>query len=240
MSISAPISRFSVYLRRNGFSATATRIGLSLRRSLFSGRMALFYCDLSTRTASPAELPCSLKIERYRSQSELSSADFGQITSFWNTKLARRNIHERFALGASIWVIRADGKLAGYGWTLQGRTVEPHYFPLGHDDVHFFDFHVFPDYRGRGINPRLVSYILARLAAECSGRAFIEAAEWNRSQLASLKKTPFHCFGIAQKITVGPRTVVYWQQHKHGAKLEREVQNVKLPATDGSCASDSV
>jgi GNAT superfamily N-acetyltransferase len=88
--------------------------------------------------------------------------------------------------------------------------MEPHYFPLGAHDVHLFDFHVFPRYRGRGMNPLLVRHILRRLAADGLGRAFIEAAEWNRAQLSSLGKTPFRRFGRARKWTVLRRTVVCW------------------------------
>ena len=72
-----------------------------------------------------------------------------------------------------MWLIKSAGKLAGFGWTLQGDTIEPHYFPLAQDDVHLFDFHVFPQYRGQGLNPFLVNYILHSLASESSGRAFI-------------------------------------------------------------------
>ena len=70
-------------------------------------------------------------MERHRNQTDLSPRDLQEITSFWNPELARRKIKERFELGASLWLIKVEGKLAGYGWTLQGRTVEPHYFPLG-------------------------------------------------------------------------------------------------------------
>jgi ribosomal protein S18 acetylase RimI-like enzyme len=132
------------------------------------------------------------------------------MTSFWNSKLARRNIDQRFDAAAVLWLIKSEGELAGYGWTLQGGTMEPYYFPLGTQDVHLFDFHVFPRYRGRGMNPLLVRHILRRLAAEGLGRAFIEAAEWNRAQLSSLGKTPFRRFGSARKWTALRRTVVFW------------------------------
>jgi len=109
-----------------------------------------------------------------------------------------------------MWLIDIEGKLAGYGCTLRGCTVEPHYFRLGPDDVHLFDFQVFPQYRGRGLNPLLVNYILRSVAFECRGRAFIEAAEWNRAQLASLRRTPFRRFGAARKFTLLGSTVVCW------------------------------
>lgn len=172
--------------------------------------MVLFYCDLSKQRALTPELPASLKTERHRNQTDLSPQDFAQITSFWNPRLACRNIKQRFELGASLWLIKVEDKLAGFGWTLQGRTVEPHYFSLGSEDIHLFDFQVFPQYRGRGVNPQLVSYILRSVAAECHGRAFIEAAEWNQAQLASLRRTSFRRLGSARKLTVLGRTIVCW------------------------------
>jgi GNAT superfamily N-acetyltransferase len=103
-----------------------------------------------------------------------------------------------------------DGRLAGFGWTLQGGAIESYYFPLAQDDVHLFDFHVFPEYRGRGVNPYLIGRILELLATNCTGRAFIEAAEWNHAQLSSLRKTPFRCLGSAKSFTFLGHTFVSW------------------------------
>jgi GNAT superfamily N-acetyltransferase len=151
-------------------------------------------------------------VDRLGSYAQVSPQDLQQMTSFWNPEQAHRNIKERFAKGASLWLIRREDKLAGYGWTLQGRTIEPYYLPLAQDDVHLFDFHVFPQYRGRGINPLLISSILRNLALNCRGRAFIEAAEWNQSQLTSLQKTPFCRLGLACSFTIFGRTFVSWSK----------------------------
>ena len=230
MSISNSISRFTAYFKRNGLRATVRRVGLAARRALFSSRMVLFYCDLSAQSLPTADLPGSLKVERHRNQTDLSPQDLQEITSFWNPQQARRNIKERFEQRASLWLIKSEGRLAGYGWTLQGHTVEPHYFPLGQDDAHLFDFHVFPQYRGRGVNPLLVSYILRSLAAECQGRAFIEAAEWNQAQLASLGRTPFRRLGWANKYTILRRTLVYWDQNQ-AVEHNRELENQSIATT---------
>lgn len=210
MSTSISIARLRVYYARNGFWSTARRAGLAAKRALFSNRNVLFYCDLSTQIAPVMDLPGFPKVERKQSATELSPEDLQAMTSFWNPNLAGRNIKERFEKGASLWLIRSEGELAGYGWTLRGRTIESHYFPIGKDDAHLFDFHVFSRYRGRGLNPYLVTKILCNLAAESAGRAFIEAAEWNRPQLSSLKKTPFHRLGYASKVALFGRTVVCW------------------------------
>jgi ribosomal protein S18 acetylase RimI-like enzyme len=209
---SNPVSRLIAYYKRHGFGATLRRFSVAARRTLFAGRSVLFYCDLSA-LGPAAQMPIGLKVERHRTEKDVSPQDLQEITSFWNPDLARRNLNERFGLGASLWLIRLEDKLAGYGWTLQGCTVEPHYFRLGPDDVHLFDFHVFPQYRGRKINPLLVSYILRASAQESRGRAFIEAAEWNQPQLASLRNTPFRYMGFARKFTIFGYTSVWCREN---------------------------
>src|ERR1019366_2612275 len=232
MSISHPISRFTTYFKRNGLRATVRRVGLAARRELFSSRMVLFYCDFSAQSSSTADLPSFLQVERHKNRTDLSPQDLQQITSFWNPQLAERNIKERLELGASLWLIKFEGNLAGYGWTLQGHTVEPHYFRLGSGDVHLFDFHVFPQYRGRGVNPLLVSYILRSLAAEGQGRAFIEAAEWNQAQLASLRRTPFRRLGSARKFTLFRCTMVWWDENKTVEQEQKaDLKNASVGAT---------
>jgi hypothetical protein len=165
---------------------------------------------LADQLTGTVVLPSPFTMDRMRSEAELSPPDLVAMTAFWNPKQAHRNISERFELGASLWLIKFEGQLAGYGWSLQGRTVEPYYFPLGKDDIHLFDFHVFPHYRGRGINPLLVAGILRNVTPTCGGRAFIEAAEWNGAQLSSLRKTPFHHLGMARSFTLFGHTFVSW------------------------------
>ena len=233
MAISSAISRLKTYYARHGFGETVCRLSLSAKRALFSSRMVLFCCDLSRQNSATADLPSTLTVERCKNQTDLSLRDLQAITSFWNPKLARRNIEHRFGLGATIWLIKVEDKLAGYGWTLRGRTVEPHYFRLEPDDVHLFDFHVFPQYRGQGVNPSLVSYILCCLAGECEGRAFIEAAEWNQAQLASLRRTPFHRLGSARKLTLFRHTLVCWDEGKTVAREQKDgLENTSIPTTD--------
>lgn len=236
MAMSASISRLVAYYKRHGFSATLKRFGVAARRALFSNRMVLFYCDLSTVGPAMVGLPNRLRVERHTIQADVSDQDLQEITNFWNASLARHNISQRLALGASLWLIRSEGQLAGYGWSLRGCTVEPHYFLLGQDDVHLFDFHVFPNYRGQGINPLLVGHILGNLALECQGRAFIEAAEWNRPQLASLGRTPFHRLGLAIKMTLLGRTLVCWDELQFN---EREQERRRPLRNMSACARDT-
>jgi len=228
MSISSSISRFAVYLKRNGLVATAGRISLGVRRTLFANRMVIFYCDIPSQQCCSTDLPGFLKVERHQRVTDLNAQDLQEITSFWNPKLARRNLEERFRLGASLWLIRFQSQLAGYGWTLQGRTVEPHYFPLGERDVQFLDFHVFPKFRGRAIDWVLMTEILHRLAEDGMARAFGEAAEWNKASLSSFAMARFLRLGAAKKFVLFGRTFVWWDHQ--GVEERLDSKKVSLAA----------
>lgn len=229
MSIFSSISRITDYFKRNGLSATVRRGGLAAQRALFASRSVLFYCDLSTLKPPTADLPSLLKVVRQASQTEISPADLQEITSFWSPDQARRNLKERFELGASLWLVKSQDHLAGYGWTLQGRTVEPHYFPLAADDVQFLDFYVFPKYRGRAMDWFLMTHILHQLAAEGRVRAFGEAAEWNKASLSSFAMTPFRRLGWARKFTIFGRTMVCWSAGEPVPQAQRNSVKVPLP-----------
>jgi RimJ/RimL family protein N-acetyltransferase len=213
MIFSDSTSSFVNYYKRHGFAATSRRTVLYLQRLFLFPRMVLFYCDLTSPsfiTATKNELS-DVSVERKTRENDIDPQDLQRIVNFWNPKVFRRHLPERFQRGASLWLIRSAGQLAGYGWTLKGGTIEPHYFMLGSNDVHFFDFLVFPEYRGRKLNPALVGEILRQMAAENRSRAYIECAEWNQPQLNSLKKTGFQLLGVARKKHLLGQTFVRWE-----------------------------
>jgi ribosomal protein S18 acetylase RimI-like enzyme len=222
MSISSSISRFTAYFRRHGFRSTLRRLGLAARRTLFSNRMVLFYSDISEHSAPTPDLPASLQVERKKNEAELSPQDLEKMTSFWNPKLAHRNINERFKNGASLWLIKLEDQLAGYSWTIRGRSIASYYFPIAQDDVQLFDFHVFPQFRGRAILWFLVSHILHSLRDEGAARVFGDVAEWNQASLSFYRTTSFRPIGLARKFTVLGRTFVWW------AGNETEVRDQKV------------
>lgn len=200
--------RLAAYLKRHGLRATGRRLWLAGQR-LGQGGMVLFFCDLSTHAAI-LDTMAGAKIERVNALGELDAADARLIESAWNPKTAQRRMRERFDRGASLWLCRLEQRLAGYGWTIPERPVEPYYFPLAPGDVHLFDFFVWPEFRGRRVNPFLVNHVLERLSVEKQKRAFIEAAEWNTPQLSSLSRTAFRPIGKAWKRSLFGKSVVLW------------------------------
>jgi GNAT superfamily N-acetyltransferase len=199
------LSRVKSYYIRHGLWPTLVR-GY---RGVFSGTMMLYYCDIAAFRQAPV-LPSGHSVERKRNEAEISSLDLQRYAELWNPVIAKANMRERFGRSASLWLLQSEGTLVGYGWTLGGGTIEPHFFRLGRRDVHLFDFYVAPAYRGRGLNPLLVNSVLCHLALEGCARAFIETPQWNHSQISSLKRTPFHFLGSATKWTLAGRATVWW------------------------------
>jgi hypothetical protein len=210
MGIASSISRFTEYYKRHGLAATLGRARVALKRALFARRMAVFYCDLDAQKLPRVNVPKTMRVERITALAELGAERFQAITSHWNPTLAARNIRERFENGASLWLVESEGQLAGYGWTLQGKTIAEYYFPLGPDDVQLFDFYVFPRFRGRALHWLLTGYTLHALAADGGSRAYADTGEWNEAQLASFKMTPFRFLGMVRTYRILGRELSCW------------------------------
>lgn len=199
------IARLRNYQRTHGVPATLRRGALALRLAATPGRMVLFACELPV----PGSPPATGALERKKTLESVSAVELARLVFHWNPDTIRRLMTERFAANAELWLLREQGKIAAYGWTLKEKTMESHYYPLQPGDVHLFDFFVFPEFRGRGLNPALVGQILGAMGRDGMKRALIEAASWNTAQLASLKKTTFRQLGVARKSVLGKAGVVW-------------------------------
>jgi hypothetical protein len=230
MGVANSISRITDYYKRHGLAATIRRIGLAAKRMLFANRMVVFYCDLADATSRPVVIPSSLSIDRIRSEAELRPQDLQEITSFWNPEQARRNIQERFGKGASLWLIKSGDRPAGYGWTLQGCTIAPYYFPMGPNDVQLFDFYVFPKFRGRAMHWLLTAHILQTLAHEGGARAFADTGEWNQAQLSSFKMTQFRRLGMVRTFEIFSYKFVSWVHQEIAGPAPEVTQNTQKAA----------
>lgn len=205
MSLNLP-GRLSSFFRRHGLRATATRCFIELHRLSFLGRMALFQCMLPVKDM---EKPPWLEVERV-SPTTLDANDRNRILNVWHPEVTSKLITARFEAGAELWLAKASSGLAGFGWSIRGPAIEPHFFPLLPDDLHLFDFYVFPEFRGRNINVALLRELLVRAGQEGAHCAHIECAMWNTPQIRSLSKTPFHKYAEATKFYMFGRLIVLW------------------------------
>jgi hypothetical protein len=238
MAMSTPISRLAAYYTRHGFGATIRRAALAVQRDLFPNRMVVFYCDLTKQNLVPANIPSSLKVECLINYADLSSQDLQEMISFWNPEQAHQNIRERFEQRASLWLIRSGDSLAGYSWTIRGRTIAAYYFPMAQDDVQLFDFYVFPKFRGRAILWFLVTHILRSLGDEGAARVFGDVAEWNRASLSFYKTIPFNRLGVVRSLTLFGHTFLSWGAHEPVRQIQPTSGKVSRPVTNRSTSHE--
>ena len=200
------IARLWSFYRSRGLGSTLARCTESVRRLSYGGRMILFSCVLPT---APASHPAGVSFERH-SASSLGRAEFLGVFGEQDTAAREHELAVRFAAGGELWLVRWEGRLAAYGWTIQGSTIEPHFFPIQAEEVHFFDFFVAPPFRGRGINVALMLEVLARLSEHGVRRVHLECAAWNAVQLRSLGKSLFRRNGAARMFRLFGRSLVIW------------------------------
>jgi CelD/BcsL family acetyltransferase involved in cellulose biosynthesis/GNAT superfamily N-acetyltransferase len=158
-----------------------------------------YYTDLTERKSTGSILPAGISIECCKSDADISQQDRKALLAHLMEKNLRRNIEERFAKGALFWLVKVDGELAGFIWTIRGATVEPYINPLTADDVHLCDNLMFEEFRGRGINKVLLNFVLYEMQKQHCVYVYCETHITNTPEIRTLAKEDFHKRGLAKK-----------------------------------------
>jgi GNAT superfamily N-acetyltransferase len=134
----------------------------------------------------------------FRAESESNSATLAGLTN-----LAPSEVAERLGAGHRAYVARLDGTPVSYGWvaTLAASIGELDIaFALTPCDRYLWDFATLPEWRGRGLYPRLLQAILNQESAD--GRRFwIITAPENMASAAGIAKAGF---GPVSDLAFGP------------------------------------
>ena len=205
-------TRFIRYYRRKGIINTIHRVFQKIRELFFRKPDILFFADLPRLKNEEYVLPADFGVEFVRNEAEVSRQDINILCEHIGEKIFRYQMEERFSEGALLWLVKVDGMLVGYIWTIRGTTIQPHFSPVTTNDVHFFDNFIFEEFRGRGINPVFVDYVLWKVRKEGLIRALIETKVTNTPEIRSLAKTHFKPYGLARKLNILGRSVTMWTQ----------------------------
>jgi GNAT superfamily N-acetyltransferase len=204
--------RFKHYYRRKGLINTIRRIFQKIKDLSCRKPEILFFVDLAKLENEECTNSNNFRVECFKSEDEIIREDLIVLFENIDEEIMRYFMEERFGQGALLWLVKVDGTPAGYVWSIEGRTIRPHYFPLTADDVHLFDNLIFDKFRGRSINSLLINYVLTELKRDGLVRAFIETNITNTSEIRSLSKARFQKFCLARKRHVGERNFVIWSK----------------------------
>lgn len=196
--------RIRRYCRSQGVARTILRLFQKAFGQVFHRREAVYYVELTKDSHEKPELPQNISVEVLSKSENVPTEMIKAFSRSHCEGILRNEMERRFPEGANLWLLKVEGVIVGYIWSIVQDTITPYYWPLTPNDVHLFDNEIFPEYRGQGLNVVLLEYVLVRLRQEGLVRAFIEANLTNKAQRRSLKKTAFTeiCCGV--KARIGP------------------------------------
>jgi GNAT superfamily N-acetyltransferase len=124
-----------------------------------------------------------------------SSTDLQQIAQ-WN-EISLDEAARRVQNGNHFYYATLEGQTVAYGWiaTQRGGIDElQFYFTLPTQELYFWDFKTFPDYRGRGIYPHFLQALL-RQHEQTARRLWIMYKPDNAAARSSIIKAGFRIIG---------------------------------------------
>lgn len=188
------------FLRR--FNQARQSYGLLglLRRSLLNG------CPLSKHViyrreydpSDTAQLASEMTVERHRAADEVPA----DVASLYGT--------ENFCVGAELWVGRVGGALAGVGWSRSGQRRDDYFVTIGPTDGVIFGCHVRHEFRGRGIYPTMLKYMVDVLRQDGIRAVYIDCKSWNRPSLVGIRKAQFEPVGSCWCLVLLGRVWRFW------------------------------
>jgi len=204
--------RLGNYYQKGGLIKTLRRVVEYPYRATFKNQRILIYAELNNVDDSVLILPAGIAIERKNMYDEAVRPDMKRMVDYWNIEGINEKVRARFAKGAILWVVKWQGEIAGFVWSISGRMLSPWYLPVTPHDGYILDAVTFKEYRGRGLYPLLMNYVLGKLKSEGISRMVGELYTTNIASIRGLEKTYYRQFGIARKFRVLGRNITIWSQ----------------------------
>jgi GNAT superfamily N-acetyltransferase len=139
-------------------------------------------------SAGPVDLPAGMVIERIDSWE--AAAPWMNMIRPRRTEKHLEIFRRELADHGVMWLAVVDGKFGGHLWSRKGKYVPKWFVPLNEEDLQFFAAVIFDEFRGRGIAPALMRYIMKQ---EMNGRgtAYVDCAQWNTPAARFCEKAGF-------------------------------------------------
>jgi RimJ/RimL family protein N-acetyltransferase len=212
MGIARNIRRFADSLRSQGVLPTLRRASQAVSREYIHTRFIVYRVNLIEEEIQKPQNPNNFSITRYRGKAEIAPEDLDALYSKRDRQEFESQMDRRFGKRAVLWLVRHEGKIAFFMWTILEKHVAPYFLPLGPKDCLVFDVEAFPDFRGMGVLPFALNTALGEFAREGIQNVYIDTAVWNEPCIRSLRKTPFRQIGVARKHKIFGKNIVLWDE----------------------------
>jgi len=207
--------RLARYFKSNGLVKTVCHCFEKAGQSIFGRRFIIFFVELTKLNDEGIRMPQNFAVECRKNVGEITKDELETLIHYGGERIIRYKLKNRFGKGAYLWLMKVGGRAVGMVWTTRQKTLQPYYYPMSPNDVHVFDNEVFLDYRGRGINPFLINYVVFALKKEGLVRAYIETRVKNIPEIRSLAKTHFSNYASAIKLHIFGHNITFWFKTKN-------------------------
>ena len=208
-------SRYLYYFKKYKVSQIVKLSILRVWRKVFDNRVVVFTIDLNEIVDNSELLKNDIVVENIAKFQDIDTNDISKIYKIKGSEQVVDNFFKKFfKLGATLWLTRRDDCLVGYHWTIVKGFHGFYNMPMTSSDCVLAASEIFPEYRGEGLNVKMINSILGKIKELNISRVFIGAGIWNRAQLNSLKKTHFQKVGIVRKYRLFNSYVTIWKLEK--------------------------
>jgi len=206
------LTRIRIHYQKRGFLRTFRKMCEHPFQVIFKSKRLLIYAELNEVNDSVLTLPTNIIIECRTTYNEAVHPDMQRIIDYWDREMMMDKARERFEKGAILWIVKLNDDIAGFVWTIRGKSISPWYLPLTPHDAYVLDAVTFEEYRGRRLYPLIMNYVLGKLKSEGVSRALGELYAWNTPSIRGLERTYYRKFGEARRFHLLNRNITIWSQ----------------------------
>ena len=210
MSIRSIYLKYLFYYKKHGLLKLFRLACARIWRKLFQNRWVMFYFDCTESLANDFNFPENLIVERYYKMEDIPKKDMERLIMIKGKEIVFPFFKKYFRLGAILWLAKLNGEVVGLNWSVIGGFEGFHCFPMTSKDAVILASEVFPNYRGRGINPAMNKRIVFELKKEGITRVFINCEVWNKANLRSIPKVGFKKLGILHTLRIPGGYITFW------------------------------
>lgn len=212
MKLNLLVSRLVQSIKTKGIFFTMNRFFIISKRTLFQNKSIIYCADLCSIEYDNFELPKNYFIEVIQKEEDLSKNNLKQLLKYRPHEILKLQFQERFHKGAVLWLLMISDNVVGFHWSITGQPIKQYFFSFTCKDALLFDSEIFAEFRGQGLNPLLIDYIMCNLKKQGVNRAYIDIRMWNAANIRSITKTKFKKIGIARKVILLGKVFVIWYE----------------------------
>lgn len=200
-------------IRKYGFLGFCEQIIMRTIAALAQNAEVLFSVDAADIDPHAVVLDGMISVESFTDIDKIRSQDLEKLALHMGSNgLLRRELRRFFSRRGVFWLARYSGEPAGFHWSIRAGMEGFYFFPMYERDAVLVSSQVFPEFRGRGVNPQMIQHILVELKKEGVTRMYISCKVDNKANLRSIPKTSFRRIGTVREFRFFGRRLLYWSR----------------------------